>query len=460
MARARRKVNLSDINDPKGITLTKSPANQTGFKVIRSEEETPKDNAPPLLAIDVFEGATNSDAENVRDTYALADYELVEDEGRYRLQQATYASDIPTIPVNIGNGNIAKIATSAFDDVAIHAPVTRSETHKTSLPVLSQLSFSKEQFPDAKAVDAWLNTYEVSYSEKAVQRTEEGHTVTRSHLIDEDSHDVKLDKGVTGKVTRGDEQDVPTSVYRAVTEQVYGYYADWEFVDFAVAMANPDYIHKSSDAIWVLKDVLHNIMLYSTLNVTERKELIRQALSSYADYMITLLDSLPIPVTTQERSDKSSSILETDTMTKKTVVKEVEDEAATQSTESESEITTKEDFVTRSELKEIFVEVLEEHAIKRSDEATSTKEADGEQKVERTDETPATDPLKVIADAMSMMATRMDSVETKIDDTAKAVAEQEDSVTITRTEDETSEEVQRSKDASPFTGMFGDRLTA
>jgi hypothetical protein len=33
-------------------------------------------------------------------------------------------------------------------------------------------------------------------------------------------------------------------------------------------------------------------------------------------------------------------------------------------------------------------------------------------------------------------------------------------VTVTRTEEETAEEVQRKENVSPFVGMFGDRLQA
>jgi hypothetical protein len=461
MARKRRKVNLSDINDPKAITLTKSPANQTSFKVIRSEEVEPEKDESPLRSIKLAAGSTNAMAEAMREAYQLSGYDVVEEEGAVSLKQTSYDGNEATVPVGIGNGHVAMIASSVFDKVATHAPVARAEEKVTTCkaPVLTALSFTSDEFPDAKSVLGWLEANKVSYPEGAVVRSDDGYLVTRQDVPDGGSSSVTFAEGVTGKVARGDTMDVPHSVYRMVAEQVYGYYANWEFIDFAVAMANPDYTTKSEDAIWVLKDVLENITIYSTLDIEERKNLIRQATESYAEYMITLLDALPTPVTMQERSDKCL-IPEIDEMTiAKTEDAKTEEVARSEDAKTEEtapEKAVEDSPVTRKDIEGIVQKALESYEAKRSEDVTETTETT--EAVARSEDT--VDPLATIATAITAMAARMDSIETQATEAAKVAVEQEDSVTVTRTEEETAEEVQRKENVSPFVGMFGDRLQA
>ena len=182
-------------------------------------------------------------------------------------------------------------------------------------------------------------------------------------------------------MARGDELDVPESVYRMVAEQVYGYYANWEYIDFAVAMANPEYTSKSEDALWVLKDVLENITLYSTLDIEDRKTLIRQATNSYADYMITMLDSLPTPVTSQERSDKSSTPeIETMTDTKTDKTEEVA------RSEDVVEETSTEAAITRTDVEAIVKDVLAAIEATRSESSKAKDAEDTTEVVERSEE--------------------------------------------------------------------------
>ena len=247
MARPRRKVNLSDINDPKAITLTKSPANQTGFKVIRSAEEPEAaEDKSPLRAIVMPEGATTAMAAALVEAYKLADYDIIESDGVVSVRQTSYAEGESVVPVSIGSGNIAMIASSVFTEVKTHAPVARTDEKDTQpkQPILASLAFASDQYPDAKSVCDWLDTNKISYGEGAVIQSDDGYAVTRNDACD-DSSNVDLAKGVTGKVARGDELDVPESVYRMVAEQVYGYYANWEYIDFAVAMANPNILAKA-----------------------------------------------------------------------------------------------------------------------------------------------------------------------------------------------------------------------
>jgi hypothetical protein len=206
----------------------------------------------------------------------------------------------------------------------------------------------------------------------------------------------------------------------------------------------------------VLKDVLENITLYSTLDIEDRKTLIRQATSSYADYMITMLDSLPTPVTSQERSDKSS-IPEIDVMTDAKVEVKETDEVA-RSGDAVEETSVEEAAITRADVETIVKDVLAAIDATRSESSEAESTEDTTEVVERSEE--KVDPLDTIAAAITAMATRMDSMEAAATDAAKVAAEQDDALTVTRSEEETTEEVQRSKNVSPFVGMFGSKLHA
>ena len=451
MARMRRKVNMSEIKDPRGITLTKSPANQTGFKVIRSESGAEES---PLRAIAMAEGSTGAMADALKDAYKLKDYEVEESDGKILVKQSSYTTDEETTSVSIGNGNVAMIALSAFDKVETHAPVARADTDEGKVvkhPALVSLSFTSDKFPDTKSVSDWLDANKISYPEGVVKRSASIHHVNLLPNVSSSGVSVNLGEGVEGYVVRADVADVPQHVYRMIVEQVYGYYSDWQFIDFAMAMANPDYTEKGRDAIYVLQGVLENIVLYGELTVDERKSLIRHATSSYADYMITLLDSLPDPVMLQERSDKSS-IPEITKMTD-TKAEPKKDEIIARSDEVKAdETSTESTSVTRAEIDKIVADALAAYEAKRS-------ETDTDEKVARKDETPAIDPMVAIAAAITTMATRMDSVETSVKTAAKVAAEQDDSVTVSRSEEET-EAVQRKDNVSPFVGMFGNSLQA
>ena len=143
----------------------------------------------------------------------------------------------------------------------------------------------------------------------------------------------------------------------------------------------------------------------------------------------------------------------------KAETKKVDDKIIARSDETKTdETSTEEGFVTRTEIEEIVTKAFESYEAKRSDQASKEAEVESTE-VARTDETPPVDPLVAIAEAITVMATRMDSVESTVKDAAKVAAEQEDSVTVTRSEEET-EAVQRKDNVSPFVGMFGSKLQA
>ena len=189
MARTRRKVNLSDINDPKGITLTKSPANQTGFKVIRSAEGAEEDS--PLRSIVMPEDATTDMAKALIEAYKLADCDIVETDEGVSIRQTSYVEGEAVVPVGIGNGNIAMIASSVFSDAKTHAPVARTDIQPKQ-PVLAALAFANDQFADAKSVCAWLDTNKISYEEGAVVQSDDGYLVTRNDVPENESSNVTL----------------------------------------------------------------------------------------------------------------------------------------------------------------------------------------------------------------------------------------------------------------------------
>lgn len=464
MARKRRKVNFTDISDPRGITLTKSPANLSAFKVIRSNDAQQRSD---LRAIVLPEGSDKAFGDKVVEAYGLSgDYSLREDGGTTYLAVNGFSTDEVVVPAPMGFGLTALIASEALSQAAPRHPVARSDKEQDSKneiiaksgdsaagkhPELSQITFASAQFPTAKEVDAWLSTNDIDTAGAKVTSSKDGTVV--AFCSAKDSHTVELESGVTAAVFPKAGGQLPASIYRSVLKQTYGYPAMWDSLDFAVLAANPGYIESSETALLTLTSVLENILLHSELSVEDKTRAVSTAVSSYESYTVNMLNSLPEPSFSLERHLPTSST-ETD-MSDNTATQDEKaldtQEAVTRSAEeatveSEAPAKQEEDTITvsRGELKDLIRDCLISVKMDTKSDAEAPEQTEEDAK--------RSDPLEVISAAMQKLAETNEALAQRVASVEKNL--EEDSVTVARSaEDDTEQQPQ--EPTSIFRGVFG-----
>ncbi|MCK5307019.1 MAG: hypothetical protein KAJ73_00270 [Zetaproteobacteria bacterium] len=388
------------------ISLVESPANRTGFKVIRDANgATPslqdiirsetkvqgkrvrkrrKDSG--LLSIDLPEDADYEAAQRVMEAFGLGDdYDIVEAGGHYSLQrdgltqEAIESSKI----MHLGEGITANVKLGDATEAT-----KRSDKDEKKHPgvKLVRVDFNSSDFPSEKSIIDWMGSKEIDPATGGVKETDSGFSFTRSDVPAKGCKSIEIEKGVICVVARADDTDVPEKVYRSVVEASYGNFG-WGHLDFTAALADPEFSDKAWDATWALRDVLENVLFYSGLPLEDRKRLIREACSQYAAFIETLIDALPTTVLAQARSDNPLK-QESTTMSTKPEDKTVRSDKdqnldAKGASSAEGEIETKEggesEFVTRSELEEVVTSAV-------TAAIAASKEAENVQRSEGTDE--------------------------------------------------------------------------
>lgn len=476
---ATREVALLKLIEPTFLSLVDSPANRTGFKIVRSAQPTEGNMAHTdrnirqrvtkrtdsgLLSIQFPAGVGEAEAHELMSAMALGDdYELVaNDDGSYvaRRKELEESGMDDSVPVELGGGYVAVLRNSS---------VCRSDANVAGV-TLTGLEFD-ETFDSADAVKSWLTEREVNFKPGGVEELAGGYLVTRHDTPEgTDVRKVKLGDGVTGLVAKTKDTDVPTRVYRSVVEQAYGNWG-WGHLNFAAALVDPEFTDRSWDAIYVLKDVLENIVLYSGLQLEERKALVKGALDQFYQYITALIDSLPRQVLEQaasaSRSDNSN--LETDPMSTQNQQPAasapaaapaaahatgdpaassppvVGEQAPVTATESVATETTPDapEFVTRAEM-ETAITTAVAAAL-----AAATP-------VQRSDDKAVLDALGKITEGMGVITRSVGSLKDEMDELAGK--------TVTRSDPDTSPPAagdtggHKRGDGSPFDGMFGDRF--
>lgn len=333
----RRRVNLARLAEPFNLTLTKKPANRSGFKVVRSDETEETEMldldkmptrkrrragmSPPrkanltsprkvalgshdlartkrkdsgLLNLILPSGATKDDAMDVIEHFGLSDdYEIVQnDDGRIVLHRREAGDVEETIPIQLNNGIIAEVDAALLDPMANRK---RGDTSMGDGCALARIDFDSRAFSTEK-VNKWLDHFGVDYLENGVEAVDGGVIVMRDDDIEEkDCHKIRLAEGVVGYIARADANDIPTRITRAIVNEAFGNFG-FGHLDFASALADPEFSNRSESAIFQLSDVLHNIVFRSGLPIGERKELIGRATGQFSTFMGNLMDNLPAVV--------------------------------------------------------------------------------------------------------------------------------------------------------------------
>lgn len=301
-----KRASLRKLKEAKFLTLTEKGANRSGFKIIRDDAGIK--TAPelkfaqradaPLLSILLPGNVGESDAYDMLELFGLGDdYEVSQrEDGSFILKRKLANTSTNVIDFNLGDGMTATVDSSAL----------ASRSDSTNGVVVTSIEFQNEFF-DVAGVNEFLRGKDVAFKEGGVEVVDGGFIVTRHDLpAGVDTKKVAVQDGVTAIIALAERDDVPNGMVSPVYEDAYGNYG-WGQLDFAAAMADPEFTSASWDALSTLGSVLERIIFYSDMGVDERRVLIQRAIGQFGDFMNGLLDALPKEVLIQIRSDNRNS---------------------------------------------------------------------------------------------------------------------------------------------------------
>lgn len=387
--------NLVKVKTPKFLTLTGLPANQTAFKVVRSDQgEKMSNQAPrrlrrsetnPVLRLTFPEGTTEDGVKETLESFKMQSYAVVEDNGVFVATRSDVKSisqeETHQIKLTAG-GLMATVQRTDSKPVQPHEP--------TAIAVVG-IEFDAQRF-DAESAAAWLQSNSVDNVTDPAQNSDESLiVVTRGEQEEgQEVRRVVVEEGVTAVIVRSDVDGIPDNMYAVVSETAYGNWG-WGQLDFNAAMADEAFTDAMREALYKLDDVLRNIVLYSALPLDVRKTLALNALSQYGAYVVSVMDSLPRQVLVSvARSAQPKQEIE--------MTKQAENQA-TGANEPKTE------FVTRSELAQAIAEGIKAAddakaaELKRSEEAAAKAKEDAEA-AEKAKEVQRADITAAVAEAV------------------------------------------------------------
>lgn len=476
-----KPVNVTTLTDPRFLTLTKYPANQVAFRVVRSDTPTAgvteevATHEPPrirrvrsvrrssLLCIEYPSTSTQEAIEADAKVMGLEGYTLCQNEdGEFMLLRSDLQAP-PTdgIKINLGEQRTATIARS---DITV--PVVEAEGPNGI--TLVAIEFKKEQFPDTDAVLSYLERSDIDFIEEGIDSTEDAILVKRSAEVPEGAEvrTMVLETGVIASVMRSSMNDVSgepqfTSV---IAETAYGQWG-WGQLDFNAGLADVNYTQSGRRATEMLNEVLNDILFFSSLPVTVRKELVVRAVNQFAVYMVSLLEALPEKLVIVNRS----STLEKDMSEKENAAKAAAAKAATAAAEekevqrsegaaadpaTETTTATTEAPITRSELQEVVAAAVAAAMAVKGESVARTDEATSAAAKETAHETPATQEAQVVTAVEQVIQRSMSGLEGALTDLATRMTAIE-SATIVRS-DAVDPASQAAAKPSTFSGIFGN----
>lgn len=294
-----KAVNVAKMVEPRYLTLTGSPANQTAFKIIRNDGE--KMNKPHMqrrrvrrsdsLVSVTFEAGLDEDGvKKVLAEWGIEDFTLERADDSYR---AVLRSDVTnTMDVAIPDGRVLTVVKP-----------TAQRADKSALSVL-RMDFSKEAFPDTADVTAWLDSNGIDTTTVTIKPGDTATVVQRSDVQADETRSMVIETGVSFTVARADTQDIPDNFVAVVNDTAFGSWG-WGQLDFSATMADKEYCSAADDAVYTLRTVLDRIMFYSETPIAVRKDLVRSAVNQFADHVTSLMDALPSKVVVAIRSSFS-----------------------------------------------------------------------------------------------------------------------------------------------------------
>ena len=403
-----KQVELSKIVEPKFLTLTERPANQVAFKVVRDDtggEPTMSEKSATgevrrrrirstqrssLLYIEFPEGTTMEQATEAMKEYGLEDYELEQcADGKVRCKRSDL-SEVPSdaVSILIGDGRKAGIARADLPTHAIRDPMPH-------IAVVA-IEFNKDSYATQDSVLEYLTRHDIDFLEKGIENTDTVTRVVRSEVSDDaEVRRVEVETGVVAVVARSAMMDTvdATPFIEVVSETAYGQWG-WGQLDFTARMADVEFCECAEDASYTLRRVVEDILFYSQLPVSVRKELVNRAAAQFSAYIGSLLDALPAKVVLINRShfeqlkEQASMTQKTDDKAGDTKRTDQDDQAAQAAAAQAAEDSKP---VTRGELKSIIGEAVAAAMATAAPAAATPAQADD---VQRSDDGKAADAGK------------------------------------------------------------------
>jgi hypothetical protein len=475
MAKTRkRKGQIARIVEPEYLSIVKSPSNRTGFKIIRSADNTTdrvmrfrkKRSDTGLLSIDLPAGVSLDQAQSILELFDLGeDYEIAESGGVYSLIRKGSDMSVDTVTINLGEGIFANVASSSFGRSIRSEDADQDKFDKVQLVALE---FTGDDFTTVESVREWLDSRDIDFVEGGVYCDEVGSpetgevrmfTVLRTKREDAanctQNMTVNLGNGVTGILGFAEETDIPKQVYRQIVETAYGSWGIWQ-LDFAAALADKEFTDESYEAMDTLNMVLHNVM-FSDKTIAERKTLVQSVLKQFGQYVNSLLDSLPIEVMRKTYS-KDHKLLKQESDNMSNEAKKVDGQDGAENTPAADikvESLSREDVETM--VSDAIAKAIGPVAAALETLATQVKNstpAPEEKKEEATDKEDTEEIAKIsrsVAEMGESMKTVMESIAA-----LKGQVEEIGSTTVARSDSSNDGDTgeQSNKRNSPFAGLF------
>lgn len=288
--------NLVSVSKPKFITVVGKPANQTGFKIIRSSDGKPtvapkvlmrttkRSEVSPIMKLAFPPGSTEESVAEALKTYGLSEYSVTQSGETFIATRSDLKS-------------ISKETTQEIKlDGGLVATVSRT-SGGLSTGSLEGLTLVSVEFDSTKFgledVQRWAAEKFVDGTVESPQNPDQCYVVRRSDVLEgEETRKMQLEDGVEAVVKRSDAYDIPDGFIAVINEAMYGGWG-WGQLDFSAGMADQAFSEHMRDALRMLEDVLWNIVIYSPLPLNTRKELAMRSLAQFGEYVGSVMDSLP-----------------------------------------------------------------------------------------------------------------------------------------------------------------------
>lgn len=296
-----KDVNLTKLVEPRFLTLTGSPANQTAFKIVRKDGDTMNmqhvqrrriRRSDSLVSITFEAGLDEAGASALLAEWGVEDFTMEASGDRLKAILRTDATD--TMEVAIPDGRT----------ITVLKPISNATPDAPAGVSVVRMDFVRDAFPDTSDVTEWLKRNDIDETKVKISLTDETISVHRSDAAAQETRTVQIDTGISFTIARSETVDIPANFVTVVSDTAYGSWG-WGQLDFSAYMADREFSEASDEAIYALRNVLDRIMFYSDVPITVRKDLVRSAVNQYADYAISLMDALPSKMVVAIRSSFS-----------------------------------------------------------------------------------------------------------------------------------------------------------
>lgn len=286
--------------------------------------------------------------------FGLSGYDVTRSEGSVVAKRSDLKSISNTLSIRLTQDGIV---------AEVERTDTPAENPKAYVAVTS-MTFRAEKFT-SEQVQEWLASHKIEAGGVATAEGDGDFVVVRQEVPEgEETRVVEIADGVSVTVVRADAQDIPEGFVAVVNECCYGNWG-WGQLDFNAAMADEEFTEVMDDAMYRLRDVLRNILLYSALPLAERKVLAARALDQFGAFTANVLDSLPRTVLVAV-ARSASTPKEIPVTQKTTEGGAAEQPAATDDNKP----------VTRSELRQALAEALASLTVKPVERSEGGKDDD------------------------------------------------------------------------------------